>query len=65
MKNKIKIGNLVKRRQPDEDDVQECRMMGIVLNVIHTPREDDCFHIHWSEDYGQYWTRANMLEKVA
>ena len=64
MKNKIKVGNLVKLRQPDKNP-QTRRMMGIVLNVIHTPREDDCFHIHWSEDYGQYWTRASRLEKVA
>ena len=64
MKNKIKVGNLVKLRQSDKNP-QTQRMMGIVLNVIHTPREDDCFHIHWSENYGQFWTTASRLEKDA
>ena len=63
MKNKLKIGDLVKIRHPDKNPQMQ-RMRGIVIDIMKISYELDTLLIHWSENYGHFWTSPERLEKV-
>ena len=62
MNNIFKVGDLVKFRYAF--DAHEKRLRGIVIDIANSPTKDDALLIHWSENYGQYWTREPRLEKA-